>query len=104
MRHPPARCYPFHSDGLESSELPNCPSLRSEVSKGDPTGLLAGLVSALSFCASGKVNGGFVLFVTVNVLEVDHHVQGVGEDEQQDQRRDEAHEDGRREERAAVAG
>lgn len=45
-----------------------------------------------------------MLFVAVDVLEVDHHVQGVGQDEQQDQRRDEAHEDGRGEEGGTVAG
>lgn len=70
----------------------------------DPTGLQVVLLSAFGFCASGEVDGGLVLFIAVDVLEVDHHVQGVGEDEQQDQWRDETHEDGRGEERGAVAG
>lgn len=72
--------------------------------QGGPTALQVVLLSALSFCASGEVDGGLVLFVAVDVLEMDDHVQGVGEDEQQDQRRDETHEDGRGEERGAVAG
>lgn len=45
-----------------------------------------------------------MFFVAVDVLEVDHHVQGVGQDEEQDQRRHQAHQDGRRQERGTVAG
>lgn len=45
-----------------------------------------------------------MLFVTVDVLEVDDHVQGVGQHQQQNQRCDQTHQDGRGEEGRAVAG
>lgn len=45
-----------------------------------------------------------MLFVAVDVLEVHHHVQSVGQHQQQDERGDQAHQDGRREESGAVAG
>lgn len=45
-----------------------------------------------------------MFFVAVDVLKVDHHVQGIGQDEEQDQRRYQAHQDGRRQEGGAVAG
>lgn len=38
----------------------------------------------------------------LNVFQMDHHVQGVGQDEQQDEGGDEAHEDGRRQEGGAI--
>lgn len=100
---PACSCLHFPLYGQESSESPNCLSLCSELG-GDPTALQVVLLAALGFCASGEVDCGLVLFITVNVLEVDHHVQGVSKDKQQDQRRDEAHEDGRGEERGTVAG
>lgn len=62
------------------------------------------LVRQLGLRAAGKVDGGFVFFVAVDVLEVHHHVQGVGQDEEQDQRRYQSHQDGRRQEGGAVAG
>lgn len=62
------------------------------------------LVRQLGLRAAGKVDGGFVFFVAVDVLEVHHHVQGVGQDEEQDQGRYQSHQDGRRQERGAVAG
>lgn len=42
------------------------------------------LVWQLCLGTSGKVDGGFVLLIAVNVLEVYHHVQGIGQDEEQD--------------------
>lgn len=57
----------FHLYGLVSSESQNCPSLCSEVG-GDPTALQVVLLAVLGFCASGEVDRGLVLFITVNVL------------------------------------
>lgn len=62
------------------------------------------LVRQLSLWAAGEVDGGFVLLVAVDVLEVDHHVQGISQDEEQDQRCHQAHQDGWREEGGAVTG
>jgi len=62
------------------------------------------LVCALRFCAAREVDGGLVLFVAVDVLEVNHHVQRVREHQQEDQRRDQTHQDRGSEERLAVAG
>lgn len=60
------------------------------------------LVRQFSLWTAGKVDGGFVLLVAVDVLEVYHHVQGVSQDKEQDQRRHQAHQDGRREEGGTV--
>ncbi|TNN82367.1 hypothetical protein EYF80_007488 [Liparis tanakae] len=40
--------------------------------------LQAVLVWQLGFWTTGKVDGGFVLLIAVDVLEVYHHVQGIG--------------------------
>ncbi len=61
------------------------------------------LVWELGLRGAGEVDGGLVLFVTVNVLEVDDHVQGVGQHQQQNQRGDQAHQDGWSEEGCTVA-
>lgn len=50
----------------------------------------------------GVVDVSFVIIVVLDVFQMDDHVQGVGQDEQQDERGDEAHEDGRRQESSAV--
>lgn len=50
----------------------------------------------------GVVDVGFVLFVVLNVFQMDDHVQRVCQDEQQDEGGDEAHEDGRRQESSTV--
>lgn len=62
------------------------------------------LVRQLGLGTAGEVDGGFVFFVAVDVLEVHHHVEGVGQHQQQDQGRHQAHQDGRRQEGGAVAG
>lgn len=62
------------------------------------------LVRQLSLWTAGEVDGGFVLLVAVDVLEVYHHVQGVSQDEEQDQRCHQAHQDGWREEGGTVTG
>lgn len=62
------------------------------------------LLCALSFCAAREVDGGLVLLVPVDVLQMDHHVQSVRQHQQKDQRRDQTHEDRWGEERGAVAG
>lgn len=54
------------------------------------------------FGALGEVVG-LVFFVVLDVLQVDHHVQGVGQDQQQDEGSDEAHQNGRRHEGGADA-
>lgn len=48
------------------------------------------------------VDVSFVLIVVLDVLQMDDHVQGVSQDEQQDEGGDEAHEDGWRQESSAV--
>lgn len=45
-----------------------------------------------------------MLVVAVDVLKVDHHVQSVGQDEEQNQRSDETHKDGWGEKGGAVTG
>lgn len=62
------------------------------------------LVRQLGLWTAGKVDGGFVLLVAVDVLEVYHHVQGVGQDQEQDQRCHQAHQDGRCQESGTVTG
>lgn len=69
----------LHSLALHSALLLSFPSTSR-----CPSGLLlllllsqAVLVWQLRLWTSGKVYGGFVLFVAVDVFEVDHHVQGV---------------------------
>lgn len=62
------------------------------------------LVRQLGLWTAGEVDGGFVLLVAVNVLEVYHHVQGVRQHQEQDQRRHQAHQDGGREEGGTVTG
>lgn len=62
------------------------------------------LVRQLSLRTAGKVDSSFVLLVSVNVLEVYHHVQGVSQDEKQDQRCHQAHQDGRRKEGGTITG
>lgn len=48
------------------------------------------------------VDVSLVFVVMLDVFQVDDHVQGVGQDQQQDERSDEAHQDGRRQESGAV--
>lgn len=55
------------------------------------------------FWVLGEVDVGFVFVVVLNVFEVDDHVQGVGQDQQQDEGSDEAHHDGRCQEGGAAA-
>lgn len=43
------------------------------------------------FGALGEVDFGLVFVVVLDVFQVDDHVQGVGQDQQQDEGRDEAH-------------
>lgn len=52
-----------------------------------PLSSQAVLVWQLGLRTARKVDGGFVFFIAVDMLEVHHHVQGVGQDEEQDQRR-----------------
>lgn len=51
----------------------------------------------------GEVDVDFLLVVVLDVLQVDHHVQGVGQHQQQDEGCDEAHQDGRGQDGGAVA-
>lgn len=46
------------------------------------------------FRVLGEVDVGLVFVIALDVFEVDDHVQGVGQDQQQDERSDEAHQDG----------
>lgn len=48
------------------------------------------------------VDVSFVLIVVLDVFQMDDHVQGVGQNKQQDEGGDEAHEDGWRQESSAV--
>lgn len=48
------------------------------------------------------VDVSFVLIIMLDVFQMDDHVQGVGQNEEQDERGDEAHEDGWRQESSAV--
>lgn len=48
------------------------------------------------------VDVSFMLIVMLNVFQMDDHVQGIGQDEQQDEGGDKAHEDGRRQESSTV--
>lgn len=49
-----------------------------------------------------KVNIRLVFIVTFDVFQVDHHVKAVGQDQQQDEGGDEAHQDGWCQEDSAV--
>lgn len=51
-----------------------------------------------------KVNVGLVFVVPFDVFQVDDHVKGVGQDQQQDEGGDEAHQDGRGQEGGTVSG
>lgn len=51
----------------------------------------------------GEVDVDFLLVVMLDVFQVDHHVQGVGQNQQQDEGRDEAHQDGWGQDGGAVA-
>lgn len=51
----------------------------------------------------GEVDVGLVLVIMLDVFEVDDHVQGVGQDQQQDERSDEAHQNGWCQEGGAAA-
>lgn len=62
------------------------------------------LVRELSLRHTWEVDSGLVLFISVNVLEVDYHVQGIGQHQQQNQRCDESHQDGWGKEGCAVTG
>lgn len=62
------------------------------------------LVRKFSLGHTREVDSSFVLFVSVNVLEMDYHVQGIGQHQQQNQRRDEPHQDGRCKEGCTVTG
>lgn len=55
------------------------------------------------FRAFWEVDVGFVLLVMLNVFQVDEHVQGIGQHQQQDEGGDEAHQDGWRQEGGTVA-
>lgn len=55
------------------------------------------------FRVFGIVDVGFVFVVMLDVFQVDDHVQGVGQDQQQDEGSDEAHQDGWRQEGGTVA-
>lgn len=55
------------------------------------------------FSVLREVDVGLVFVVVLDVFQVDDHVQGVGQDQQQDEGSDKAHEDGRRQEGGAVA-
>lgn len=55
------------------------------------------------FGVLGEVDVGLAFVVMLDAFQVDDHVQGVGQDQQQDEGSDEAHEDGRRQEGGAVA-
>ena len=62
------------------------------------------LVGELCFWTAREVDGGFMLLVAVDVLQVDHHMQGVGQHQEQDERGHQAHQDGRGQEGGTVAG
>lgn len=49
------------------------------------------------------VDFGLVFVVVLDVFQMDDHVEGVGQDQQQDEGGDEAHQDGRSQEGGAVA-
>lgn len=55
------------------------------------------------FSVLSVVDVGLVFVVMLDVFQVDDHVQGVGQDQQQDEGSDEPHEDSRRQEGGAVA-
>lgn len=50
-----------------------------------------------------EVDVGFLIVVMLDVFQVNDHVQGVGQNQQQDEGCDEAHQDGRGQDGAAVA-
>lgn len=55
------------------------------------------------FRVLGEVDVGLVFIVMLDMFEVDDHVQGVGQDQQQDEGSDEAHQDGWCQEGGAAA-
>lgn len=67
-------------------------------------GVLHAAVIVGVFGVWGEVDVGLVVVFVLDVFEVDDHVQGVGQDQQQDEGGDEAHEDGGGQEGGAVTG
>lgn len=55
------------------------------------------------FGVLGEVDVVLAFLVVLDAFQVDDHVQGIGQDQQQDEGSDEAHEDGWRQEGGAVA-
>lgn len=55
------------------------------------------------FWALGVIHVALMFIIMLYVFQVDDHVQGVGQDQQQDEGGDEAHQDGRCQEGGAVA-
>lgn len=53
------------------------------------------------FWALGEVDVSFVFVLVLDVFQVDDHVQGIGQHQQQDEGSDQPHQDGRRHEGGA---